>query len=76
VRLAAGRALGKLKDPEAVPALALALDDTNPAIQFRATQSLKAITGKDFKTVKEWREYVHGEKEETPSLTDRFHGLF
>lgn len=76
VRLAAARALGKLKDPQAVPALALALDDANPAIQFRAIQSLKAITHKDFKTVQEWREYIHGGQKEPPSLTERLRQLF
>lgn len=78
VRLAAARALGTLKDPQAVPALALALDDANPAIQFRVMQSLKAITGKDFKTVQEWREYIHGDQKqkESPSLTERLRRLF
>ncbi|HET6882575.1 MAG TPA: HEAT repeat domain-containing protein [Pirellulales bacterium] len=76
VRLAAARALGKLKDPASVPALGLALDDTNPAMQFRAIQSLKAVTGKHFETVKEWREYLHGEKSEPPSLMTRLRQLF
>lgn len=76
VRLAAARGLARLKDPQAVPALALALDDANPAIQFRAIQSLKAITGKSFKTVQEWREYVHGEHKEPPSVGERLRGLF
>lgn len=76
VRLAAARALGELKDPEAEAALGLALDDANPAIQYRAMQSLKSITGKKFETVKEWREYIHGEQKEQPSLMDRLRGLF
>lgn len=76
VRLAAARGLGKLKDPQALPALGMALDDTNAAIQFRAIQSLKAITGKSFKTVPEWREYVHSEHKESPSVADRLRGLF
>lgn len=76
VRLAAARALGKLKDPDAVPALALALDDANAAIQYRAMQSLKAITGRDFKTVQEWREYIHSGQKEPPTLSERLHQLF
>ena len=76
VRLAAARALGKLKDPQSVPALTLALDDTNPAIQFRAMASLKAVTGKKYETVKEWREYSHGKQEEPPSLVARLRQIF
>lgn len=76
VRLAAARALGDLKDPESVAALGLALDDSNPAIQYRAIQSLKAITGKKFETVKEWREYIHGERKDQPSVMDRLRGWF
>jgi hypothetical protein len=69
VRLAAGRALGDLKDADAIPALGLALDDANPAIQFRATQSLQAITGKKFETVKEWRDYIHDKDKKEEPLT-------
>jgi hypothetical protein len=76
VRLAAARALGKLKNPASVSALGLALDDDNPAMQFRAMQSLKAVTGKQFETVKEWREYLHGEKTESPSVWARLRRLF
>lgn len=76
VRLAAARALGKLKDPDSVPALSLALDDNSPAIQYRATQSLQAVTGKKFETEKEWREYLNGEKKEPPSLAERLRQLF
>jgi hypothetical protein len=79
VRLAAARALGELKDPDSVPALTLALDDATPAapaIQYRAMESLKKVTGKEFETVKEWRDYLHGEKNESPSLVERLRQLF
>jgi hypothetical protein len=76
VRLAAARALGDLKHPDSVAALGLALEDPNPAIQYRATQSLQAITGKKFETVKEWREYLHDKKEEPPTLMARLKQLF
>jgi hypothetical protein len=79
VRLAAARALGELKDPESVPALALALDDTSPAgpaIQYRAVQSLKAVTGKNYETIKEWRDYLNKKPDETPSLAERLRRLF
>lgn len=76
VRLAAARALGRLKGSDAVPALGLALDDSNPAIQFRAAQSLQEITGKKFETVKEWRDYIHDKKEEPLTAWGRLKQLF
>ena len=77
VRLAAARALGDLKHPDSVPALGLALDDPNPAIQYRATQSLQAVTGKKFQSVKEWRDYVHEKKkDEQPTFMERLKQLF
>jgi hypothetical protein len=61
VRLAAARGLGKLKDPRAMPALAVALESHDPALQYRAMQSLKSATGKDFgNDVAAWREYAQG----------------
>jgi hypothetical protein len=61
VRLAAARGLGKLKDPRAMPALAAALESPDPALQYRAMQSLKSATGKDFgDDVSAWREYAQG----------------
>lgn len=61
VRLAAARGLGKLEDPSAVPALAAALESSDPALQYRAMQSLKSATGKDFgNDVAAWREYARG----------------
>jgi HEAT repeat protein len=61
VRIAAARALGKLKDPEVVAMLSPALDDPDPALQFRAVQSLREATGKDFgDSVASWREFVRG----------------
>ncbi|HQU44490.1 MAG: hypothetical protein B7Z73_17115, partial [Planctomycetia bacterium 21-64-5] len=56
VRMAAARGLAIMKDPQSVGPLVLALDDPDPAIQFRAMQSLKAITGKKYESVKEWRD--------------------
>lgn len=76
VRLAAARGLGQLKDEQAVGALGLALDDDNPAMQLRAVESLRAITGKNFKTISEWRAFAHGEKRDSPSLAERLRRLF
>lgn len=61
VRMAAARCLGRMSGPEAVQALAPALDDPDPAMQYRAVQSLRNATGKDFgDNVGVWREFVQG----------------
>ena len=62
VRLAAARALGNIPDPSAARALTLALGDRSPALQFRAMESLKQITGENFEgDAERWRTYVKGE---------------
>ena len=59
VRLAAVRGLGKFREPDALKTLAEALEDANPAMQFRAIQSLKDSTGEDFgDNLPAWREYL------------------
>ena len=59
VRLAAARALGDVKDPSAVYALGVALEDKDPAMQSRAIASLKTSTGKDLgENVEPWRQYA------------------
>ncbi len=59
VRLAAAHALGKTKDPRTVGALAIALKDPDPALQFRAVASLKEVSGKDFgNDVSKWQQYA------------------
>jgi HEAT repeat protein len=76
VRLAAARSLGALKDPKAVPALGGALDDLNPAIQYRAIESLRKITGKNYSDIKDWRRFMQGEEPEPPSIAARLRRLF
>ena len=75
VRLAAARALGGSKDPAAVAALGQALEDRDPAMQYRAVLSLRKATGKDFgNDVNRWRQYVAGEVPKpasSPSLAQR-----
>jgi hypothetical protein len=73
VRLAAGKALGQIGGDEAVKALAVALDDQDPALQYRAIQSLREITGKDFgDNVVAWRDYTRGSGTPTEiSMMDR-----
>lgn len=61
VRIEAARSLGRLKGSDVVEALAPALDDPDPALQFRAVQSLRSATDKDFgDDVNAWREFVQG----------------
>lgn len=61
VRMAAIRALGELKEPASVSALAVALEDPDPAMQHRAVQSLELVTGKDLgNDAVAWRTHLHG----------------
>jgi HEAT repeat protein len=80
VRLAAARALGETKDRAAQPALGIALEDPDPAMQYCAVESLKQVTGKDLgNDVARWRQYVKGEApapQETPSLAERLRRWF
>lgn len=72
VRLAAARALGKIQGPEATTALGAALEDSDPAMQYRAVQSLREMTGKDFgDDVNAWREYVRGGTPQEISVAER-----
>lgn len=72
VRLAAARSIGKVGGPEAVNILAPALEDPNPAMQYRAVQSLRAATGKDFgDDANAWREFVRGGSPQTISTVQR-----
>ncbi len=74
VRMAAADALGKINSPESIKALAVALDDRDPAMQYAGVQSLKSITGKDYgPDVKVWRQVAAGENPEpyTPSIAER-----
>jgi len=75
VRLAAARALGRSKDPAAVAALGRALEDNDPALQYRAVLSLRKVTGENFgNDVSRWQQYVAGQvpkPAEAPSLAER-----
>ncbi|MCH5372361.1 MAG: HEAT repeat domain-containing protein [Planctomycetes bacterium] len=80
VRMAAARELGKFEDPAAVQSLAVALDDSDPALQFRAIESLRRVTGEDFgNSIPAWRQFVRGEpvdRPEPPSIAQRLRTLF
>lgn len=72
VRLAAVRALSKVKDQSAVNSLGLALNDPNPALQIRAVRSLEEVTGKHYgNDVMAWRTFVQGGKPREESLVSR-----
>ncbi len=75
VRLAAARALGEIRDPEAVPTLGAALEDRDPAMQYRAVSSLRSVAPEDLgNDVERWRQYVKGETPGPPksvSLVER-----
>ncbi|MCH2181965.1 MAG: HEAT repeat domain-containing protein [Mariniblastus sp.] len=59
VRLAATRSLGNFTGENAVRALAMALTDSDPALQVRATESLRNATGQDIGAdVAAWQDFV------------------
>jgi hypothetical protein len=59
VRLAATRALGGFSGGQAVRALGLALNDSDPALQLRAADSLRTSTGQPFgRDIEAWQNYV------------------
>lgn len=80
VRLAAARSLGETGDSAAIKSLGVALEDTNPALQYRAVESLQALTGGNYGyDVNAWREYVSGTAAEPPApptLAERLRNLF
>ncbi len=59
VRLAAAKGLGETGDEAAAAALATALSDSDPAMQYRATLSLRQVTGKNLGTVAAWRRHLN-----------------
>ncbi|WP_425614466.1 HEAT repeat domain-containing protein [Anatilimnocola sp. NA78] len=76
VRLVAAKGLGQFRDPQAAQALAVAIDDNNPALQHAAMDSLRTVTGKDYGySASAWREYVQGgtpKAPPAPSLAQQF----
>ena len=60
VRLAAVDALGKFKTHAAVPGLAAALKDRDPAMQYAGVEGMKNVTGDEDvgNDVKAWRQYA------------------
>ena len=59
VRLAATEALGNFPGRSSVQALALSLNDRDPALQVRAAESLQRVTGEPLgRNIVAWQEYV------------------
>lgn len=79
VRLRALRELGNLKDGAAIPVLARALEDPDPAVQYRAVAALKKVSGRDLgDDVNKWRAWAAdpGEAAEPWSIAEAFRSLF
>ena len=61
VRLAATRALQGSREKVALEALAVALDDSDPALQYRAIESLREASSVDYGSdVGAWRQFAQG----------------
>jgi hypothetical protein len=59
VRLAAVDALGAMKSKSAVAALAAALKDRDPALQYAGVEAMKSVTGEKIgNDVEVWRQYA------------------
>ena len=80
VRIAAARELGRFSDPVAYQALSLALEDDDPALQYRAVESLKLGSGKNYgNDFSAWQKFAQGQDpgpEYVPSLAERVRQLF
>jgi HEAT repeat protein len=79
VRLAAARALGQTASKGAIAPLGEALSDNDPALQYRAMQSLKSLSGRDYgNDVNAWRQYAKsGEADvHSPSIAQRLKSWF
>lgn len=78
VRLRALRMLGELEDKSAIPVLAEALEDPDPAVQYRAVAALKQVSGRDLgDDVNKWREWAADPNAKQPwSIAETFRKIF
>ena len=80
VRLAATRALRGSRDPRALQALSIALDDSDVALQFRAIESLREVSSHDYgRNVGAWRQFAQGgtpPAPKPPSFAQRLRSWF
>ena len=67
VKLAATDALGKIRSPESVKTLALAVKDRDPAMQYAGVEALRQLSEQDFgNDVTAWQQFA-----ETGQLTEK-----
>ncbi|MBM4088500.1 MAG: HEAT repeat domain-containing protein [Planctomycetes bacterium] len=75
VRIVAARELGRFNQPLAFQALGLALNDKDPSLRYRAIDSLKKASGRDYgNDVEAWQKFAQGVDpgpEYQPSLAER-----
>lgn len=79
VRLRAVRALGETGDNAAIAALAIALEDPDPAVQYRAVESLREVTGRDLgNDVNAWRAWAAdpAAADSAPTMAETLRQLF
>jgi len=79
VRLRALKKLGELKDKQAIPVLAKALEDGDPAVQYRAVAALKQVSGRDLgNDVNAWRAWAADPAADRNdwSIAEQFRKLF
>ncbi len=79
VRIAAVRAMGQTKDATATSVLGDVLADPDPALQYRAKESLRLVSGRDYgDDVQAWRQYAKTGQSDAPeiSLTARVRRYF
>ena len=79
VRLESLRMLGDLQEKTSIPLLAKALEDHDPAVQYRAVMALKKVSGKDLgDDVNKWREWAAdpNAKAKEWSVAEAFQQLF
>jgi HEAT repeat protein len=68
VRLSATKALGNFSGRQAVSAISLALNDSDPALQLRAMESLASASGENLGlNVGAWKNYVARVAPEMPA---------
>lgn len=78
VRLRALRMLGELEDRQAIPVLAEALENPDPAVQYRAVAALRQVSGRDLgNDVNAWREWAADpNRDDSWSIAEAFRKLF